>query len=453
MNFINFYHRAFMKIFSRKYIFIFVITLLGVQPKPAYATQPIGCIQNVIENASTSAGWSRFCAFLIAVGRMVHSCDSYKGHTFDDSPTRLSIHELSTQSHEKRVKLIFLTCLQLSAQVISMMSPWLEELDPCEKDSYDLCHDQPDGTVQCCTIHDNTFITCCRFDAQTRTIVCGNIFLEENQSLQEQYVIGPNNRVMLTDCQDQYALIRVNDSRLPGWKIQNELGEIATKYEVFLDRYAHLDLDCYPALQEAVNHVHTIIQMPTAVSLSVITNSPTIIDVFYRHQSKKVYFSGGALQQPYAVFLGILAHEMGHAKQDYNFLQKLLIMINREILQNSFFLILLKNLPLIVAEAFDSFEEKLSFMRRWNFEINADIYGVLINKNAFGIAQGVLQKYAPYAYWEQSEISSTPHCVLKGSDPYYHPEALTCRIPLMLLLAEKYQELDQTLEERFELLR
>lgn len=440
--------------FIRKYTLALVVASFALSSSHVSGMERV---QNVIDRIANSPAWTSFCIFLMNTGQDVASCKSYRGHSFDDSLTKRPIHQLHTLDRTQRAMLVFLTYLQLSARTISMRSPRLVGLNAFEtnehkqifdEDSYDLCHPQPDGTMQCCVIHDNRLITCCRFDLQADRIghiVCSDIVLEEQSALQATYEIGPDNKIIINDHNQQNALILQSDSNaLSECILQNELSQIAeldpsmlNPLNWALEKKVYLDLDHYPRLQEHLNQVHDILHITNNVSLCIMQGST--FSAYYSRDTNVICFSTEVFKQPNAIFLGVLGHEMGHAKQSTNSFQQRLFAFNREALT------IVDDEPCFATQTISS-----SCIRRFNLEINADIYAVLINKNALGLAQGILHKYVPSAYSEQTKIPHTSNCTFERDNYYDHPDALTCRIPLMLLLGEKYQELSRNLEERME---
>lgn len=416
-----------MQIFFKKYILVFALALLCVSPIHAARIGPIKPVQHIIDNVANSSPWICICRVLAALGKVVDKCSSYKGHTFNDSPTKLPPHQLYRIDDTYRYTLIFLTSLQLITYATAI-NPGLE--NPFQQDSYDVCHDQQDCSVQCCTIHDNIFITCCRFDNGQRIIECGEILMNEHDALTALYEIGPGNTIATTIAQPESTFFTPELKLLEHYTLMKEFEQISMQSLFSLEPEINLELEQYPILQNIVSKTHAMLQLSKNISLCVMAYPPDQISAQFWQYAGKICLSRRIFQEPYPVFLGIFGHEMGHAKQRYLSLQASFMAIDGDVLRC---------------------EQISAFMRRFNREINADIYGVLINKNALGLTQGILDKYEPDAYLENKKISTVAHCAFNNYDLYDHPEALSCRIPLILLLGEKYQTLDEELEQKFTL--
>ncbi len=127
-----------------------------------------------IDSVCDSPRWIKICQFLGSIGKMVDGCQSFKkGLSFHHWPSSLP------EEKGRRRKFVCFVVMQLTAQFLPIIWSVIDynflRHDPFDLSSYDLCHSKPDGTVQCCTVHDNLLITCCRFDAMRKIIACGDI--------------------------------------------------------------------------------------------------------------------------------------------------------------------------------------------------------------------------------------------------------------------------------------
>lgn len=470
--------------------------------------------QGPIKSFTESPRWTQLCKFLVKIGRDVDSCESYKGHTFDEltfEQGKLPTHQYHRLKDWPRRKLIFLTCLQLSFSALSTMAMFMgnpsrnekSSYDPCneqsdsltlalvpgknrgcsrvvteniytiagmitgyvlfkieqglsnhifdpqfEKSSYDLCHNKPDGTTQCCTVHDNTFITCCRFDSKSNIIECGEIHLTGRPT--ENFYELRSNGELISYPYGQYDRRKISNSL----DCPSSQGTIQKEYDQFLMKYPYDENDL-PKIANTTEYnlqKFPVINMGEVTTAVMITNelskvlqvnkiplkllggrSKNILTAYYLPEY--VGISEKILLSPMA--RGTLAHELGHKKQfEKNPIKKSFLVDWNIYWSNDF-----------------------SSIYKDNIELNADIFGGLATEDA----QKMAHQYLIYFYGlDQIDHSfglpirpNRTICMQsdftneKEQNPYTsHPNALYCRIPLLLELGEKYKKLDKDLENR-----
>lgn len=153
--------------------------------------------KGIIGRIAQSTMWNKICSFLVTIAEDVDQCQSYKGHTFDDCPTKIPTHQLHTLDRPESVKLLLLTCLQLFGQIASGLTAITIDADnldvltqypthtsakheSCEDPfptsqapshpSQRVCFSSETNTKLCCTLNSDLSINCCLANIPDRCI-------------------------------------------------------------------------------------------------------------------------------------------------------------------------------------------------------------------------------------------------------------------------------------------
>ncbi|MBY0353958.1 hypothetical protein K2W90_06355 [Candidatus Babeliales bacterium] len=276
------------------------------------------------------------------------------------------------------------------------------------KHRFDVCHQRPGDLQQCCTIHDNTRIECCLIDKISELEICESINLRGYPS---------KTRSFKTDALLDESPITKNYHTYD--------------YEVPLNGYSVLyEVISYPFLQQ----LHQMITTKTPLTVAdplvgfVFEYQATPNRSFIRMDITFFTHRGSLLCVPFAI-----AHELGHHQQYSN---------NPDLL------------GFIKTNTIPPHDYKT--LRAFNIEFNADIHAYLllesIENNPLLLLLDKNMRKDPISYFFNAHVPivhNQDSCSLHGSLTE-HPDILTCRLPLLAELHEKYPVLLKELEEKME---
>ncbi|MBY0353954.1 M48 family metalloprotease [Candidatus Babeliales bacterium] len=344
----------------------------------------------------------------------------------------------------------FLLCaMQLFAQVVPNTTSYPsqeeygmelhEQLVELAKDDrlerFDVCHERPNDLRQCCTIHDNTRIECCLIDTRSGLEICKTI-----------YLVGHPSKI------HRFEYEKPTPALPPFDPADLEHSSLVIDYPLF-------------------NHFAEKLTTNTSITPGlIITTSYGLNGVegssaAYFPQFKMVMFTQEMFLNNLESTLipNVLAHELGHHQQHGN---NPVLMRATNIVSLSFSKridLVLRNKDYFLSQGITTTVSSIIFpyhiseksVRAFNIEFNADIHSYLLTENAalidfFLLKAHPLQFLVLYAKsLKLGIIDNTDHCSLPHSLTE-HPDELTCRIPLLAELHEKYPVLVKELEEQME---